>query len=193
MKKAVAVSLSLVLLLLTPSLALAETKTSSNSGESTRPSIKSLFRAEVKEKISEVKEKTCEARMDNIEKRSEKLAERAVMMEENFGTIDGKVQTYYTEKLVPAGGVVTNYDALVADIATKKAAVDSAVSEAKSKASAFDCTDKEAAKTWVKEYRVAMQKVIAALNAYKTSIKNLIVAVRTAAGKVPKPSPSPES
>lgn len=191
MKKAAAISLSLVLLLLAPSLVLAESET--GRGESGRPSIKSLFRAEIKEKVSEVKERTCEARMDNIENRSVKLAERAAKMEENFGAIAGRVETYYTEKLVPAGGTVTNYDALVADIATKKAAVDSALAEAKAKASAFDCTDKEAAKTWVKEYRLAMQKVITALNAYKTSVKNLIVAVRTAAGKVPKPSASPES
>ena len=34
------------------------------------------------------------------------------------------------------------------------------------------------------------KKVIGALKEYKTSVKNLIVAVRTAAGKV-KPSPSP--
>lgn len=190
MKKAAALILVFVFLLLVPSSVSAEDK---NSGASGRPSVKSMVRQEIKGDIKDLRAKSCEVRMDNIKKRSESLAERAEKMENNFGALAVRVQEYYTTKLVPAGVSVSNYDALVSDIATKKAAVDIAIAEAKSKTTSFDCTDVSTAKTRVSEYRVAMQKVIAALKEYKTSVKNLIVAVRTAAGKVVKPSPSPES
>lgn len=189
MKKAATLILVFALLILVSSSVHAEDK---NSGASGKPSVKSMVRQEIKGDIKDLRSKSCEVRMDNIKNRSESLSERAQKMEDNFGALALKVENYYTTKLVPAGVSVSNYDSLVSDIATKKAAVDAALAEAKSKTASFDCTDITTAKTNVSEYRTAMQKVIAALKEYKTSIKNLIVAVRTAAGKVPKPSSSPK-
>lgn len=183
-KKAILL-LSIASFLLFPTIAVAE----EDSGSSAKPSrfeIKNLIRDRKEEK----REKVCDTRAETVVKRSEQLTKRAEMMGENFAKKAEKVKDYYTDKLVPAGVTVANYDALVAAIDTKKAAVDAAVAEANAKASGFDCSDTAALKNQITEYRKAMQKVITALKEYKTSVKNLIVAVRTAAGKV-KPSPSP--
>lgn len=190
MKKTAIVALSLGLLLFSPSLVLASNDNDSSKsygrGESVRENVKKEFKSD----LSDLRKKSCESRMENIKNRSNSLLERSSKMLEKFGSIATRVQDFYTNKVVPAGGTVSNYDALVSDIAAKKVAVEAALSDAKRKAQGFDCSDPSSAKTRVSEYRLAMQNVIKALKDYKTSVKNLIVAVRTAA-KVVKPSPSP--
>ena len=188
MKKAAVILTSLTILLLTPTLVLAQ----GDRTESERPSVRSIFKREVNTQVRKVSERSCEVRLDGVKRRSGQLTERAQKMIENFAALAERVKSFYTGKLVPAGVTVSNYDALVSEINTKKAAVDSALAEAKNISDSFDCTDTATAKTKVGEYRTAMQKVIAALKEYKTSIKNLIVAVRTAAGSL-KASPSPSS
>lgn len=175
MRKTAIALLSLGIILFSPSIVLAE-----DSGASARPVLASPRGKTV----------SCQARMDAVTKRSVQLTQRAQKMEDNFGKIAQKVETYYTTKLTASGVTVANYSSLVSDIAAKKAAVDAALTDAQSKAASFSCADVASAKTQVQDFRIAMQKVIRALKEYKTSVKNLIVAVRTAAGKF-KPSSSP--
>lgn len=186
MKKAAIAALALSLLLLTPSLAMADDNTNASSTPSFRAEVKSDIRGDV----NSLRQKSCDARMNTIKTRSESLTNRAQRMENTFADIAKRVEDYYTGKLVPAGITVSNYDSLVSDIAAKKAVVDTTLADANSKASSFSCADLTAVKAEVTAYRVAMQKVITALKDYRTSIKNLIVAVRGAAGQL-KPSPSP--
>lgn len=184
MKKAAAILLSVGMILSSFSVALAEDGTSSSSPKP--------FRLELRTGLNEVKEEaktnSCDVRMKAVQMRSSQLTKRAKNMEDVFAKIASRVEEFYVSK----GLSVSNYQTLVDAIATKKAAVDSALTEAQNAASSFSCTDTSTAKTQVQAYRVAMQKVISALKDYRTSIKNLIVAVRTAAGKT-KPSASPEA
>lgn len=161
-------------------------------GDGERMGVRNTIKQEVKSEVKDLRTKSCEARMETIVNRSNSLTQRAQKMEEKFASIASRVEEFYTNKLVPAGITVSNYDSLVAEISTKKDAVDTALSEAKDKALDSDCSDVSTAKGRIGEYRQAMIKVIRALKEYRTAIKNLIVAVRTAAKDL-KPSPSPES
>lgn len=102
-------------------------------------------------------------------------------MQAKFDAIAERVKAYYTLKVVPSGKTVTNYDSLIADIQSKKAAVGTALTEAQSGVRSFACSADDP-KALLKQYRVNMQSVKSALKEYRTSIKNLIVAVRSVVG-----------
>lgn len=129
----------------------------------------------------EARVRTCEAKQDSINKRVGSLTDRSVKMVENFTKIAQRVMDYYTNKVLPSGKTVANYDSLVAAIAEKKALVETAIADAQAKADAFSCTS-DSPRTQLTDYRLAMQKVIAALKEYRTAIRNLIVAVKSVTG-----------
>jgi hypothetical protein len=104
------------------------------------------------------------------------------------------VQDYYTT----SGKTVAGYDALVAAIATKRAAVLTALTAAQTDVSGFNCTVVDPKRHMI-TFQTHMKGVKAALNEYRTAIKNLIVAVRSVVGdeqsdgnKSPRPSFSPK-
>lgn len=127
----------------------------------------------------------CQSRETAIKTRSSSLTRMANTMLEKFDSIAARVKEYY----VKSGKTVANYDTLVATVATKRAAVLTALSAASTEVSAFDCTTNEA-KNHMMKYQSEMKSVKQALNEYRTSIKNLIVAVRSESN--PRPSMSPK-
>ena len=86
-----------------------------------------------------------------------------------------QAQKFYTDH----DKVVTNYDVLIADFTAKKAAATTAVEAAKTSSTNFKCdgSDPKGAAASFKEKQNAQAE---ALKAYKTSVKNLIAAIRTA-------------
>ncbi|HSX58003.1 MAG TPA: hypothetical protein VLE47_01890 [Candidatus Saccharimonadales bacterium] len=134
------------------------------------------------EKLEAVKEKVCETKKTNIVRRSTKLAERAENQINNFDQKATKVETYYTDKLVPKGITLDNYNDLVADVAAKKQAATDAVDAAKAAAQSFDCSGNDP-KGQLNNFHTDMQNAIKAMKEFRVSIINLIVAVRTASGK----------
>lgn len=144
-------------------------------------------------RLSEAKLKACQARENAIKTRFERLNQLVTTMEEKFDAIAGRVKEYYTAKVVPSGKTVTNYDSLVADIAAKKAAVGTVLTKAQNDISGFSC-DGSDPKAQMTAYRLDMQGVIQELKDYRTSIKDLIVAVRSVTGTTNRanPSESPE-
>jgi hypothetical protein len=105
-----------------------------------------------------------------------------------FAKITQRVQKYYTTVVLPSGRSVANYDVLLADIAAKRGAVESALTQARTTADAFSCTAENPKET-LRQFRLDMRGVKQALHAYRTAVRNLIVAVRTIA-PVSSPSPS---
>jgi RNase P/RNase MRP subunit POP5 len=134
-----------------------------------------------KEKLAAAKVILCQKVEAAIQKRSTQMATRSANMQKVFDSIAARVETYYTNKVIPAGKSVTNYDALVADIATKKTDVATEVTTAQTDASSFSCSTADP-KGQMTVFREDMQEIIAALKNYRTSIKNLIVAVRSVTG-----------
>lgn len=136
-----------------------------------------------KEKLEETKLRVCERKQDSIIRRSTRLSERAQRQLVNFEQKANRVEDFYNNRLVPRGITLTNYEDLLADIEAKKQAVNEATTSAKMAAEDFDCSADDP-KGQLTNFRIDMQNAVAALKEYRTSIKNLIVAVRTAAAKV---------
>ena len=99
-------------------------------------------------------------------------------MLEKFTVHAQRVEEFYTTKVVPGGKTVANYDNLVSDIQAKKTAVQTALAQAQSSLSSFDCTGNDP-KGQLTQYKNDMLAVKSALKDYRTSIKNLIVAIRS--------------
>src|SRR3989344_4690483 len=89
-----------------------------------------------------------------------------------------RVMTYYNTVAVPSGVTVTNYDALVSDMAAKKAIVSQELADAKADAGVFSCATGDP-NALLRQYITNMQSVKSALKNFRSSINNLIVAVRS--------------
>ncbi len=134
--------------------------------------------------------RSCEARVDVVKKRMIQLTDMVTNMEETFDKIATRVQNFYSNTVLPSGHIVANYEALVADISAKKALVDAEITSTKADVTAFNCTTGDP-KTHMSLFRVNMQQTKTALKNYRTSVRNLIVAVHKAAeGLTPTPTPS---
>lgn len=124
---------------------------------------------------------TCQARENNVKTRMAHLTQLAKMMQENFDQHVMRVENYYTNKVLPSGKTVANYDNLVTDIQTKKAAVQAALTTAQTDVTNFNCSPVNP-KAQVTQFKQDMQAVKRALKNYRTSIKNLIVAIHSVTG-----------
>ncbi len=142
-----------------------------------------------KEKLTEARLRVCQKIETAVQKRSARIASRATNMEKVFDSIAARVEIYYTDKLVPKGKTVANYDSLVGAIEAKKEAVGAAVGVAQADAASFNCSGEDP-KGQIGAFRTDMQTVIKALKEYRTSIKNLIVAVRSVTGAENRNTPN---
>jgi hypothetical protein len=124
------------------------------------------------------KMRSCIARESVVKNRLEKLWTLSSNIESIFDRHATKVKNYYAEKVLPSGKTVSNYSILVSDIDNKKAAVDAALNKAKTQVMSFSCDD-DNPRLVVNQFRLDMLATKKALQDYKTSIKNLIVAVRS--------------
>lgn len=148
-----------------------------------------IARQAAQTRLQDAKLKSCQARENAIKQRSSSLTQLVTTMEEKFDRIEKRVEDYYNSKVVSSGKTVSNYASLISDIQTKKAAVPSALTKAQNDVTDFSCTS-DNPKVQMTQFRVDMQSAKAALKDYRTSIKNLIVAVHSVTGEQNK---SPES
>ncbi len=130
----------------------------------------------------EGKLRACQAKQQGVTKRMDQLEKMAENMLENFSAIQERVVQYYNEKVIPSGKTVTNYSTLIAEIQTKKTAVQTAIDQAKTNSAGFSC-DEDNPKEQLKKFNEDMRAVKSALKNYRTSIRNLIVAVRSVTGQ----------
>jgi len=135
------------------------------------------------DRLEAAKVRACEARQTNITNRSGKIAKRAATQLDVFAKIAQRVQEFYQERLVPQGKIVANYDSLIADIASKGATIMPLLAAAEAGAVSFSC-DNDNPSEQVRVFNEDMRAVIAGLEAYRRSVRNLIVAVRGAASSV---------
>lgn len=132
-------------------------------------------------RLEAAKLKACEALSKNIATRSAHMNDRVVRMEKTFDSIAQGVENHYLTKLVPEGKIVSNYDALVADIQTQKSALTPLLAAIQTDISNFSCTGNNPA-AQLTQYRTDMKAVIQGLQAYKKAVRNLIVAVASVQG-----------
>jgi hypothetical protein len=128
-------------------------------------------------KLADAKLKACQHREAAINNKMARIADRGQKQLGVFSKISTRVQTFYTDK----GKTLSNYDALVADVNAKKAAAQTTVDTVKATSVTFKCdgTDPKGAAS---SFKTALKSEIDALKAYKTSVKNLIVGVKSVQG-----------
>jgi hypothetical protein len=145
---------------------------------------------QIKERLTDQGLRACESREESIKKRGDNLTRMSANMLGKFDAIVMRVKEFYEEKVISSGKSVSNYDELLADISAKKSAVEAALSEVP-QASEFDCSS-DGPKALATDFREKMQAVKEALKEYRTSVKNLIVAVHSVLEtSSPKPEPTP--
>lgn len=125
-----------------------------------------------KARLTDAKLKLCESKSKNILKRSGQMEELVARMEAKFTSIADGVKAYYLRK----GFTLANYAELVTAIDAKEQTLDSALVVAKADTTSFSCTGENPAEQ-VKKYHTDMQSVLAALEEYRKSIKDLISAI----------------
>ncbi len=178
--KVISVFLALALLFVAVSSSLAQS-----------PSPRGTARA------SEAKMRACEARESSIKEKMQSLVRYANNMFEKFSKIADRVQEFYTTKVLASGKTVANYETLVADVQAKKDVAAEALAGAQTTAGTFDCSVDNPRSLYT-QFRTNMQALKQALKNYRTSIKNLILAVHrvNAAGRAtgtPGATTSPEA
>ena len=157
---------------------------SENSGQG--KAVSSMRRAEAKERLSDARLKTCQSREGKIKNIMSRIADRGQKQLDLFTSIAERTEKFYVDK----GRMVSNYDALVAEVNTKKADAQTAVDAIKADSAAFVCTA-DGPKSIVTAFQGNLKTEIQALKAYKTAVKNLIVAVKSAQS-VAEPSTNEE-
>lgn len=132
--------------------------------------------------LNEVRLRACQSRENAIQNRMQSLTRLVGTIEKSFDSIATRVENYYTNKVLPDGNTIPNYADLVADIAAKKAVVDIDLPAVQENMNSFGC-DGDDPKGAYNEFRLGMQNIKTDLKNYRTSIKNLIVAVAKVAPK----------
>ena len=125
-------------------------------------------------KLSENRKRVCEKRLTTIKKIMGNAQERATRQLEVFTKIADRTKAFYVEKQY----TVDNYDDLVTAVDEKKQAATVAVTMSNETIDQFTCDGNDPLA--IKDlFKAQVQDQNAALKAYKTSIKDLIVAVKS--------------
>lgn len=125
-------------------------------------------------RLADAKLKTCQNREKAVNNILARITDRGSKQIDVFNKIAQRTEAFYTTK----GKILSNYDALVVDVNAKKVAAQTAVDAVKSNSVSFKCdgTDPKGAAASFKD---SLKSEIAALKAYKTAVKNLIVGVKS--------------
>ncbi|HSX05543.1 MAG TPA: hypothetical protein VLF69_03700 [Candidatus Saccharimonadales bacterium] len=132
-------------------------------------------RQNAKEHSQADRQKACTQRQNNINRRTAQFAANAARHLEVFNKIFTKVQAFHDSK----GLQVSDYDALVAAATAKQTAAQTAVDALKALNVQIDCTQPDPAST-VATIKSAVTDARTALQAYRTSLKDLVVALKGA-------------
>ncbi len=128
-------------------------------------------------RLADAKLKACQNREKAITNIMSRLADRGQKQLNLFSSIADKTEAFYATK----GKTVATYDALVADLATKKAAAEEAVNTVTSTSTTFKC-DGTDPKGVVSSFKDSLKAEITTLKDYRTAVKDLIVGVKSAQG-----------
>jgi membrane protein involved in colicin uptake len=138
-------------------------------------------RAEVKDsvkaKTADQRKKVCEERSKGIDQRFGNFKMVATRHFDALNATYTKLQAYQTDKKLD----VANYDALVAAADAKKAAASDAIAALSTVATDIDCNSADPA-TSIATVKAAVKTVHDTLQAYRKSIKDVLVALMTAKG-----------
>jgi len=128
-------------------------------------------------RLGDAKLKVCQNREKIITNIMTRMGDRGQKQVDLFTKIADKTQVFYTEK----SKISSNYDALVSDLAAKKADAQAAVDKTKAVGVDFKC-DGSDPKGVAASFKENMKAQNGALKIYKTAIKDLIIDVKSVQG-----------
>ncbi len=128
----------------------------------------------VKDRLAGRRLKACQAHQAAIQTIMTRAGTRGDNHIALFSKVTERVETFYKNK----GKTLATYDQLVSDIAAKKTAAQAAVTTVKTADTQFDCSS-DNPKAQISVFRAEINAEIAALKEYRTSVKNLIVGVKS--------------
>lgn len=117
---------------------------------------------------------SCLARQDAVKTRSENLINLGNDLLKTFDDISMRAQNFYTKNNLN----VSNYSSLIADIASKRVAVETSLTQSQAVLNGFNCSTGNP-KYLIQLFNSKMKSAHQSLKNYKASIKNLIVAVHS--------------
>lgn len=138
-------------------------------------------------RLADAKLKACQKREAAITKIITRINTRTENQLGVFDKIATRTEAFYTTK----GKTLSNYDALVAAVASAKAQAETDLSAMKT-ADGFKC-DGSDPKGMVASFKSSLKSEISDLKAYRTAVKNLIVGVKSVQGTTSSASKSPEA
>ncbi len=153
--------------------------TESNKG--TESAIKA--KENLRKKLEGLKLKACQNKANAIKIRSRNIVGHAIKQIEVFDKIASRTSEFYNDKIIPQGKTLENYDELIGEINAKKDAIKPLIEAAKTDVEEFNC-ESEGPANKINQFKEDIKAIIEAMQAYKKSVKNLIVAVRTLAGDI---------
>lgn len=118
--------------------------------------------------------KSCQNRQHAIDNIMARISDRGQKQLTLFSTIATRVENFYTTK----GNTLGNYDTLVANVNAQQTAAQNAVDIIKVDSTGFSC-DSSSPKAFVNSFKDSLKSEISALQTYRTSVKNLIVGVKS--------------
>lgn len=139
-------------------------------------------REEVKQstsaKLDDNKKKVCEKRLSKITRSMEKMQTRGESQLAVFTKIADRTKAFYEQKQ----RTVANYNDLVDAVDEQKSAAELAIAAGNEAIADFSCDADDPAA--IKDlFKAQLKDQIAALKAYKTAVKDLIVGVKSAQGQ----------
>ena len=134
-------------------------------------------------RLESAKLRACQNREKASQSIMMRIADRSTKQLDVFTKIADRTQVFYESK----GNVAEGYGELVADVADKKATAESAISTIESMSGSFSCESDDPKGVMV-EFKTALQTRNTVLKEYKTAIKDLIVAVKSAQSTAAEPT-----
>lgn len=127
------------------------------------------------EKLDDAKKKICETKTDGIKTRMEKISETGQKHRDFLNSASEKINSFVTKNSL----VVENYDSMLTDIENAKASLEASHEVLKTYKDKFSCDSEP--KAIASEFQSALQSMKDAEKTYKSSVKTLLDAVRSAA------------
>lgn len=126
-------------------------------------------------KLDDARKRICESRVKNVERIMNKAATQGQKHLEVFNKISNRVQEFYANR----GLAVDNYDTLIANVSAKKVAAEVAITAVKDNTTTFNCSGENPIGT-ADMFSGKIRAMHVALKEYRTAIKDVLVAVKTA-------------
>lgn len=148
--------------------------TGSSQASSHQPAQAAEAKANAQTRLAAAQLKSCQNRQQAIDNIMARISDRGQKQMTLFSTIAARAEKFYTAK----GNILNNYDTLLVSVNTQQTAAQTAVDAIKADSTGFSC-DSSNPKAFVASFKDSLKSEISALQAYRTSVKNLIVGVKS--------------